>query len=374
MREGTYLDRRNERTRRGFAFVELLVVLAIAVMLAAMVVPALPRAREQAQKERCAANIHTLGLGWQMLRKDCDGEWTRALCGPGRYRPQAMADLIALGYVQKLETYLCPSLSSPYPREPRIESWDPYRPDVVKRVYIGDLRGQCYFADEFRIPREPLEQRAVLADGIEMVTYMGKEPANHPGGSNVLFADLAVQWVGIYLPGYSWVMDKHKVWGADDELIGGPGHYGVIQEPRDEYFPHCRAGTWRRSGFIQNPRLLSEDPDDADSWGGAGTGEDDIPNGLSSPGSSPNDVDDIYYGDCESETWGAQYGEACRYGFVSYSFDTRCGDRKKDRSARDCSLAGGSVYNWRANFGAPWMGSSVPPECGGMTWGHPDEL
>ncbi len=363
-----HYGRRRAGTKRGFTFTEMLVVVALVMLMGALILPALFRSRELAQRTACMDNVHELGVAWQMLRKDADGEWTRATCEGGTYKPQVMSDLAALGYVGSLDVYVCPSLRSPYPRVVKVESWDPHRADVQTQVYIGDMKGQCYFADEGRIPREPLGERAVMADGIEMVTQYGKEPANHPDGSNVLFADLAAQWVGKYMPEHSWVMDKHKVWGADEELIGGPGYYGVIQAPRDEYFPHCRAGTWRRSGYIQNPRLLAADPNDDDPWGGTGVGEDDILN------DGGNDVDDIYYDDCEAAVWGKVWGDACRYGFVSYSLDTRCSDRKRDRSARDCSLAGGSVYNWRANFDASWMDSNVPAEYGGMTWGHPDEL
>jgi prepilin-type processing-associated H-X9-DG protein len=201
-----------------------------------------------------------------------------------------------------------------------------------------------------------------MADGIEMVTRYGKEPANHADGANVLFADMAVQWVAKSLPDQSWVMDKYKVW--EGERIGGPGYYGVIDGAQARWFPDCRAGTWRRRGYIENPRLL--DPEM-----GSATGEDDIPNML---GGAPNDMDDIYYVDCDIATWGGDYGDACRWGFISYSYVSRCRNARTDKSARDCSLAGGSVFNWRGSYDAPWVNSSVPPEYAGMTWGHPDEL
>jgi len=88
-----------ERTR-GVTFTEMLVVLSLVILMGALVVPAFYRSRELAQQATCLDNIHRLGIAWQMLRKDADGEWTRARCDGGRYKPQAMADLAALGYVE----------------------------------------------------------------------------------------------------------------------------------------------------------------------------------------------------------------------------------------------------------------------------------
>jgi prepilin-type processing-associated H-X9-DG protein len=269
-----------------------------------------------------------------------------------------------------MDVYVCPSLESPYPRHPSLDCWYEEPPYATVKAYVGDIREECYFGDERRIPREPVEQRAVLADGIEMVTRYGKEPADHPDGANVLFADMVVQWVGKYMPDKTWVMDKHKVWPAVDARIGAPGYYGVIDDEQAWWFPYCQAGTWRRSGYIQNPRLLHQDPNEGSTWGGGGTGEDDVPNDAPAMGEAANDVDDIYYVDCDMATWGAE----ARYGFISYELLSRCRGRPDDKSKRDCSLAGGSVFGWRGSFDAPWVTSDVPAAFGGMTWGHPDEL
>jgi hypothetical protein len=353
--------------------IELVVVLLMVFFLIALCAPAVVHAQTLSAKQACAANLHDLGLAWQMMRRDCDGEWTRALPAPGRFRPQAVSDLAALGYLDDLDTYICPSLDAPHTRRPELNRWDEEWPEVQQTVYAGDMIDTCYFADEFRISREPLEQRVVMGDGIEMVTRWGKEPANHPDGSNLLFADMAVQWSEKFLPDREWVMDQHKVWDFDSELVGAPGHYGILQRPRDEYFPHCRSGTWRRKGFIQNPRLLTADPSDSSPGGGAGNGEDDIPNNLNVATGLPNDVDDVYYVDCDSATYGQAFGDACKWGFMSFALSDRCPSRAS-RSKKDAALTGGSPYNWRGNYGADWMECPIPEAFGGMTWGHPDEL
>lgn len=58
--------------RRGFTLVELLVVVAIVGVLAAILFPVLAQARESARKSGCAANLRQIGLAFTAYLQDYD--------------------------------------------------------------------------------------------------------------------------------------------------------------------------------------------------------------------------------------------------------------------------------------------------------------
>ena len=107
---------RKMNRKKGFTLIELLVVVAIIVILAAMLLPALQRAREKARQSVCMNNLKQISMGALLYTQDYDGYLPRC-CGPKPWWYWLLKTYVGYGewtpYVD-IKVYRCPSDRDPW--------------------------------------------------------------------------------------------------------------------------------------------------------------------------------------------------------------------------------------------------------------------
>ncbi len=220
------------RPCRGFSLLELLVVLAVTVLLAGLLMPAMAHVRESARRLVGSSNLRQIGMGVITFADDNDDRLPHSFYGePGQNKQDMMAAhlgggpfgrdtrggaarrgsermayqnweglgrLYQWGHVNSPEVFYCPSHTGEHPYERYQDLYPRYRQlDVIPTtpIYTNyQYAGNTDWANEDEEKRDRRrrltdENLIIATDGLRTVSDF-----NHLVGMNVLRGDSSVTW------------------------------------------------------------------------------------------------------------------------------------------------------------------------------------